>query len=385
MANGDWLVIRDGEQLEGQHSDQQVLDLLQVHTSSTFFVWKSGMGEWVDPRTLAQFKGAAPPPPPAAPPPPSPPGGAAAGKVFEGAAQRFGKFRDSRDPHGYLPHLKLLDSVLGWFAKLLSPQRLGSIDEASKKIGHIALILSALLIFLFGVILAIRSSDAWAFITYLLVFPVLLIAQYVAVKFLDAGGRLIAKTPSSLSSRAVPECFALLALIAVIIALVGGLVGTIADGSAMPLGAGLGASLILLYMLGAALNASTLNIDVEGDASAGQEAIGILSFLLKLNLRLVPFVFGVGSALGTLGVLYTLVLIIRANQFTLQLALFEASSVFMFVLAVAVSPFLIYLSFLIYYLLLDVLRAVLCVPGKLDRLLPADTEEAEGEEEPPMP
>lgn len=374
MATEIWLVIRDGKQLEGQHSDEQVQALLQAHSSSTFFVWKSGMDEWVDPRSLEQFRGAAPPPPPAAPqPPPS------------GAAQHLKKISRSRDPHFYLPHLKLLDAILGWFAKLLSAQRLGNIDEAAKKIGHVSLILSALLIFLFGVIFAIRSSDASAFFTYLLVFPVLLIAQYVAVKFLDAGGQLIAKTPSSLSSRAVPECFALLALIAVIVALVGGFVGSITEGSAVPFGTGLGASLILLYMLGAALNASTLNIDVEGGASAGEEAIGILAFLLKLNLRLVPFVFGVGSALGTLGVLYTLVLIIRAHQLTLGLALFEATNVFMFVMVVAVSPFLIYLGFVVYYLLLDVLRAVLCVPAKLDRLSPPEGDQAEQQEQPSTP
>ena len=371
MANGDWLVIRDGQQLEGQHSDGQVLELMQTHTASSFYVWKSGMGEWADARTLPQFKGAAPPPPPA--PPPAP--GAAPGKgLFEGAAKRL---RDSRDPHGYLPHLKLLDSTLNWFKQHLSPQRLSSIDDTAKKVGHIALIVSAFLIFLFGVIFSIKAGDAAVFLAYLLVLPALLIAQYVAVKFLDAGGSLIAKTPSSLSSRAVPECFALLALIATIGALVGGIGAAIVGESVVPFGIGLGISLVLLYMVGAALNASSLNVEVTGDASAGQEAIGILSFLLKLNLRLVPFVFGVGGILGTLGVIVALIQVIRANEFTVAIVSIEAWGTFMFVLWIALLPFAVYLSFLIYYLLLDVLRAILTVPGKLDRLTASEPEEAD--------
>ncbi len=371
MANGDWLVIRDGQQLEGQHSDEQILELMQTHTGSSFYVWKSGMGEWADARTLPQFKGAAPPPPPA---PPPAPGAPSRKGLFEGAAQRL---RDSRDPHGFLPHLRLLDSILGWFKQRLSPQRLSSIDDTAKKVGHIALIVSAFLIFLFGVIFSIKSEDAAAFLVYLLVFPVLLIAQYVAVKFLDAGGSLIAKTPSSLSSRAVPECFALLALIAAIGALLGGIAAAILAESIVPFGTGVGVSLVFLYLLGAALNASSLNIEVSGEASAGQEAIGILSFLLKLNLRLVPFVFGVGGILGSLAVIVALVQVIQANAFTLGIVFAQAYGMFSFVLMIALLPFAVYLSFLIYYLLLDVLRAILTVPGKLDRLTASAPEEAD--------
>ncbi len=371
MANGDWLVIRDGQQLDGQHSDEQVLELLQAHPSGSFFVWKSGMGEWADARTLPQFKGAAPPPPPAPPPAPAAPPGKG---LFEGAAK---KLRDSRDPHSFLPHLRMLDSILSWFKRCLSKQRLSSIDDTSKKMGHIALIVSAFLIFLFGVIYSIKSGEGAAFVAYLLVFPVVLIAQYVAVKFLDAGTSLIEKTPSNLSSRALPDCFALLALIATIIALVGGSAAAIMQESLVPFGTGLGASLIFLYMLGAALNSSTLNVEVTGDASAGQEAIGILSFLLKLNLRLVPFVFGVGGVLGTLGVIAALIQVIRANEFTVAMVQINAWGTFMFVLAIALLPLAVYLSFLIYYLLLDVLRSILTVPGKLDRLAPSAPEEAE--------
>lgn len=375
MADELWLVIRDGQQLDGQYSDEQVLDLMQQHSSSNFFVWKSGMGEWADARTLPQFKGAAPPPPPGPPPPPA--DEKPAKKLFEGAAKRL---RDSDDPHGYLPHLKLLDSILGWFGQRLAPERLSSIDSTSKKIGHIALIAAAFFIFVFGVIYSIKSGEGAAFLIYLLVFPALLIVQYVAVKFLDAGSGLIAKTPSSLSSRAVPECFALLALLAAIAAPIAGTAAAIFEESLVPFGTGLGACLIFLYMVGAALNAPSLNIDVSGQASAGEEAIGILCFLLKLNLRLVPFIFGVGGIVAILGILATLVQVVRANEFTLGFVMLAATSNFTLVLIIALLPFAVYLSFLIYYLLLDVMRAILAVPGKLDRLAPSGTDEnASGE------
>lgn len=72
MSQDQWFVSQDGVQLEGSFDREQAARLLRERPQSAFLVWKEGMGQWADPRTLSDF--AAPPaaaaPPHAAPPPP---------------------------------------------------------------------------------------------------------------------------------------------------------------------------------------------------------------------------------------------------------------------------------------------------------------------------
>ena len=381
MAEAMWLVIENGTQLDGQYSDDQVVQMLNERPSSTFYVWKAGMTEWADARTLPEFKAAAAPPAP--PPPVTPPAspvqppheGGGAGE-FLGQAAR--KLRDTKDPYGYLPHLKLIDSMMGWFAGALRKERLDSIDEVAKKIGHISFIITVILIFVFGVILGIKT-DSFSLL-YLLVFPIAVIAQYVAMKFLGAGKTLIEKSPSSLSSKAYLDCFALLMLIFAISSLAGGFVTAIQAEDLIPLAIGVGVFLVTLYILGASVNPSVVNVAVERGASAGQEAIGILSFGAKLYLRLVPFFFGVANVLGTCMVLYFIYVVLTAsNRFVMPVRPGEAILIFTYIFYIQFVPFVAYLLFLVYYLLIDLVQAVLVLPDKVDRINAAKDDEAKEE------
>lgn len=383
MAQGKFFVVKDGTQMEGHYGDDQVKGILAENPSSTFLVWKEGMANWVDPKTLPEFAQSAPTPapPPAgapAPPPPAAPAASpgmdqmkAGGKaILGGAKQHFAKVKDAKDTYSYLPHLKFVDTLLNWIRRLISAERLDQLDELAKKVGHFALLISAVFIFIYGIIYGARAgSFLSSFGMHLLIFPIVVIAQYAAVKFLDAGHDLISKSPSSLSSKAFLDCFALLIAIAVIGTFGGSIVGGIMMRSFMPFVSGLGMTLILIYTLAVALNASTVNVGVATDATAGQEAIGIFSFFIKLNLRIVPFIYGVVCALGPFMVIYFIIKVIGADdEFGVMMVGVGASSSFAMIVGVAFLPFLAYLMFLFFYLLFDMIRAVLVVPGKLDVL-----------------
>ncbi|MCB1049421.1 MAG: DUF4339 domain-containing protein [Acidobacteria bacterium] len=380
--SSQWFLVKDGAQQQGQFSEEQIRSLISQNPGSTFMVWKEGLPGWSDPKTLPEFQAPAPsaPPPQQPAPPPQAPAPSASDQVkrggkllMDGAAAHLQKVKGTNDSHAYLPHLKWVDALLNWVGSKISGGLLDNVDEWAKKIGHFALLGSAVFIFLYGLILGGKSGSFISTAGYfLLIFPAVVIVQYAAVKFLDAGKALIEKSPSSLSSRGFLECFALIVLLGVIGSVGGGIFMFIkmvsySFGAALQtLGVGLGFGVILIYILGVTLNSEIINLKIGGDASAGQEAISIISFLMKMNLRLVPFVYGVGNAIGLILVFVALGNVIGDNWGS---SMGRNMTTFGQILGLALMPFIVYLAFLIYYLFLDVLRSILVVPGKLDQLI----------------
>jgi hypothetical protein len=152
------------------------------------------------------------------------------------------------------------------------------------------------------------------------------------------------------------------------------------------------------------LRPETLGISVASQAPAHEEAIGLLSFLLKAMLRLSPVAFGAGVVCGTLWLLCACYLLfvppggrdaVAALLGPERLALLEAgvdpasvgkmlevwpaqvtaSRATQWIAGFAALPFLAYVLFLLWYLLIDVIRAVLSMPGQLAA--------AESQEQPP--
>lgn len=73
MSQDQWFVSQDGVQLEGSFDREQVARLLRERPQNAYLVWREGMGQWADPRTMPDFNAPAPsaaPPPYAAAPPP---------------------------------------------------------------------------------------------------------------------------------------------------------------------------------------------------------------------------------------------------------------------------------------------------------------------------
>jgi hypothetical protein len=111
-------------------------------------------------------------------------------------------------------------------------------------------------------------------------------------------------------------------------------------------------------------------VSIDPGTSAGEEALGVYGFLLRLGLRTVPVVFGIG-------VVSTLILLLYDGYALLadKLVLAEGhppAAVALQAIGQAVGfaalPFAAYLFYLFYHLIVEVLRALLALPGKLDRL-----------------
>jgi hypothetical protein len=109
-----------------------------------------------------------------------------------------------------------------------------------------------------------------------------------------------------------------------------------------------------------ALHPTLTNTSVGESLSAGEEAIGLLSFLVKIVVRIVPIAFGVGTVIGTVGLLFGAVSVVRTGLLTAG-----RDSLGLIALC-ACLPFASYVFFAFYHLSLDILRAILELPRKLE-------------------
>jgi len=210
----------------------------------------------------------------------------------------------------------------------------------------------------------------------------LMVLQYAAGRFLESLDRLVRTTTSPIASTAVPDCLALLAIAVGLSLLLGAAAAGISSARYAEVAQGLLAFLLCEYLAIVALYPATLGISIVPNARAGEEAIGLLSFLLKAGLRAVPVAFGAG-------VLWAVLSLLWANYRVLtdpspSAAMQRAIEVNGWLVYFAALPVLGYVTFLAYYLLVDVLGAILSLPGKLETLsrqeaavsVPEDKEDA---------
>ncbi len=278
----------------------------------------------------------------------------------------------------------LLADFVGRLVKLvggiLSPELVEKSLGLARYFGQYAVLLGGALGLIAAIVAAIRFNSFALFIGGIGFVLVLAVAQFAAARFLGASDILIQSTPSRVSSLAFLECIGLLAVLGAIGTLIGGIVVAIQASSF-----GLLVPAVLFAIFWAFFGAIALHphlASVEsGSGSAGEEAIGILAFCLKAALKMVPLAFALLAVVGALALLVGM--IAPNSQFTFVLAtvipaipvpglngpgLGGAGAV----LAAALLPMAAYFIYLISSLPLELWRAILSLPGKLDLLRRVD-------------
>jgi hypothetical protein len=244
-----------------------------------------------------------------------------------------------------------LDKLRTWATADLH-DRVASVTAA---VGHLALLVAAPLTVVFAIVTAIKTDSLRAFLIGLAAGAALIVAQYTAAKFIRASAGLVAATPTQIATPAIPDCMAILAAIGAVVAVVLGGVAAVQLGTFLPFWPSLAGGLCLLAFAWVSLNPGVANIYVSGAASAGQEAIAVLGYVVKVVLKLVPILFGVGAALGTLELLLSP---IPSHSVEVEAAP-AAGIAYSHVLAAALTPIMVYVLFLGVYLLLDLANTVL--------------------------
>ena len=246
----------------------------------------------------------------------------------------------------------------------------------SRDIGQYAVLVGCGLTLLYAIYAAIKFNSFAMFITGIGLIAAIAVAQFAAKRFLAAAVRIIDTTPSRIASPAFLECAGLLFLLAALGTLVGGCVTSIRAETVLPLLPALLFAASLTYGGAVALHPKIANVEIA-DGTAGEEAIGLLAFFLKTGPRCPVFLLlAVGGDLAILvsfsqsgqGFAAAISAVLQVVPLPLEAPAGLAGSAV--VLVAALLPLLAYFVFLLQYLLIDLIRAVLCVPAKLDALKP---------------
>ncbi|MDB6094352.1 MAG: hypothetical protein JWM32_1914 [Verrucomicrobia bacterium] len=273
---------------------------------------------------------------------------------------------------------RMLGKVSGW----LSPQLLQNSLRGAGHYGHFAVVAGAVFGLILAAVQASRMHMASVFFFGGIGFVIAVaIAQFSAQRFMSAGARIIATTPNQLSSKSFLECVGLFALLFALGALLLGIAGSFQSNSMAPLIPALLLTAYFVYFATAALHPEELNVNIAGEATAGEEAIAILAFFCKVGLKLAPLFFFLLAVAGAVLTLLAIFDIGQSATGALMMAVpflavlgqgMEGGSSIspapMLVLIACLVPVLTYFFFLIWYLFLDLMRAILAVPAKLDAL-----------------
>ena len=192
---------------------------------------------------------------------------------------------------------------------------------------------------------------------------VCIVAHYTAVKFLPNLDKIIKATPTKLTSGAFTDSFALIAGIAGVASLVAGAYFAISTENVDLFIYGVFAFIFCEYLMSLSLNPEILGIEITEKTTAGEELIGILSFIMKGFLKLIPVLFGSGIILGIVRIFD----ILLGEVEYIQELVGQISAVGSLT-AAAFLPVTGYLAFLLYYFSLDVLASIIAIPQKLDNL-----------------
>lgn len=251
--------------------------------------------------------------------------------------------------------------ILDGVGNSLDRNRFESIVGRITRVGHWSLLAVAVIGLLSQLLAAFVGSGTsilWG-LAWLVALPLL---QYTAVQFLDATRTLVDNNRSTLGSNAFLRSYALVALIAAITALVAALVWGIDAGSLRVFGYPLVIAALSLGTVWLALNPELLNIRIDRRSGAGEEALGLLSFFVKAGVRLVPIFYGVtllvSAVLGVIGLLG----MIGDTRMEILAAVGRAEQTVPIILWAVLSPFLAYVSFVVYYLAIDLMRSILAIP-----------------------
>lgn len=259
---------------------------------------------------------------------------------------------------------RIIDKLLDSMKKVLTVKLLDFCIKWLRMLGHWGIYVASALAVLMGLIGAIRMENFMFFVSALVFVIVLLIIQYVAVNFLDADEKLIKNNPTTLSSSAFLDCVGLLAMLGGIVALLFNLYMAIKLPAFGPLLQGIAAFVVLELIALIALNPKTVEVGVAAGTSAGQECIGIVTFFMKKIVKVVPIIFGLGIIVYTVMGFIASFGLFGDNSGIAALKVKSAASM---VAGFALVPFLAYLFFVLSYLVIDLCRAILSIPGKLNK------------------
>ncbi len=300
--------------------------------------------------------------------------------AFETSPSAFERAREGESRH-------LFDVILETARTAFNAEFVRATGTLFAMVGHYVLYVAMVMLLGTQVALGVKYHSLWAILFGIGAVAALTVLQYAARRVAGVLERLDRVTVSPMPSPVFLDCCALLSLLASMLALVGWTVFAVSSQNFGWIFPAVIAFILLQYLAVVALNPESLHLTLPADPTAGEEAIGVLSFLVKLGVRAVPVLFGVGVLWGGFLLIFAILLLAvpsLADAGALELGpdvlaqslkawplppdQHSAALAAMLLMASAACPLAAYLAFLVGHLGVELLRALLVGPAKLERL-----------------
>ena len=235
----------------------------------------------------------------------------------------------------------------------------------AETIGHLGILVVMSLLLVLGIITTIKSDSISVLIGTLVSLVILALAQYVAYRFLKASRGLLESTRSTINGKVLLDVIALILCIAAVGLFALGCFYAIKLSMFSMVIYGVLAMVIGLLAACLAFNPDVLNIHQEETASAGEEAIGLASFFVKCLLVLSPFVYFFGAVAACYTLVEGIYLTMKYDNLLAAAAGTSLGTVVM--VGAAFYTLVFYIVFLLYYLVIDVIRAILSIDRNVEK------------------
>ncbi len=213
---------------------------------------------------------------------------------------------------------------------------------------HSATILGFILAILYGfkmemALVGVGGAFAWVVLSVL--------GYYSAWKFLPIIDGLIESTPTYVRANSLFNVISLIFCLLGIISLAGGTFLAVTEKDTSIFWMGLFSFIGCEYVTALSLNPNLINVKISADCGPGEEFFGLATFFLKSLLKLTPSGFGSWIFFGNIYLLFLF------NSGGLEF-MANATAALTF-LSAAFLPLVSYITFLVYYVTVDVLLAIL--------------------------
>lgn len=298
------------------------------------------------------------------PPQPTTPETADAADVFE-PVDTGPKVRAAPRPATEAEHP--LDHLLPMARGLLSESQFAAINQAVGVVGRYAQWFALGVVVVFNVLLGVKADSLQMIVIGMVAAIGLLVLQYWSQRTSSAIEQSITSTPVTLGSTAVVDGLAVSSLVAGAILPIWLVVTAVQakDGIVEMLIVAVGVLITLGYVAALALHPRLMNVQFEKTSSAGDEAIGVVGFVLRLVFRFVPMAYAVGMTFLPLALIKAMIGLFGDGVGGAALA---GTLIQTWLFQVAALPLLAYLLYIFYSLTIDLVRATLAVPRKLDEV-----------------
>lgn len=244
--------------------------------------------------------------------------------------------------------------------------------------GHLAVVAGALVILIYLIVNAVKLNNLSLFFIALVLPVAVLVGQYVASKFINAGRSAISKTPGIFRNQAVFDVIALVYIL-IALALIGSSIwGFIQFEQLYVLATGFALAIAIVITSACFLYPAVIGLELRGSGRAGEEAIGLIGGILRSFVAMSPIVYGAFAVSGGILSAYSLLRLMMVGWTSPEGLYYHASlssSIGVIALGCAI-PFIAYFTFILGILSLDVASAVFEIARDTKEIRPTKSPEA---------